>query len=222
MFIWAWGNLGNIARKVLSDYFGNFSLSIFRPCFSRHQASPKAHPKENPYGAPRPTESPNPPATKKELQKIRKPRLSPKVNVRSPKVKARSPKVKKSTLSIPKGIFEEFKVFEISCWVVTVTGVWRISNPFSILPKNIPPNYANNIEGSYGVALQQIYLNKGTFTNLYGIRAVTLMAYNPQPLCHMNRFYWGWDGLQYMEEVGFDPCVHTQSCWQSSTFPPLY
>ena len=46
----------------------------------------------NPYGAPRPTESQNPPATKK-IPKNRKPRLSPKVNARSPKVNILSPKV---------------------------------------------------------------------------------------------------------------------------------
>ena len=48
---------------------------------------------ENPYGAPRPTESENPPATKKENPKNPKTRLSPKVDARSPKVDARSPKV---------------------------------------------------------------------------------------------------------------------------------
>ena len=56
---------------------------------------------ENPYGPPRPTESQNPPATKKEIPKNpktpiipkSKPRLSPKVNARSPKVNARSLKV---------------------------------------------------------------------------------------------------------------------------------
>ena len=49
---------------------------------------------ENPLqGPPRPTESQNPPATKKKFQKNRKPRLSPKVNVLSPKVNVLSPKV---------------------------------------------------------------------------------------------------------------------------------
>ena len=48
---------------------------------------------ENPYGAPRPTESQNPPATKKEIPKNPKTPIIPKSNVRSPKVNARSPKV---------------------------------------------------------------------------------------------------------------------------------
>ena len=48
---------------------------------------------ENPYGAPWPTEPPNPQQQKKKFQKPRKPRLSPKANVRSPKVNVRSSKV---------------------------------------------------------------------------------------------------------------------------------
>ena len=71
----------------------------------------------DPYGAPRPTESENPPATKKKFQKTQKPRLSPKVNARSPKVNARSPKVNARSLKVNvkyfQGILEEFKVFEI-------------------------------------------------------------------------------------------------------------
>ena len=46
----------------------------------------------NPYRAPRPTETQNPPAAKKKIQKTRKPRLSPKINARSPKVNVLSPK----------------------------------------------------------------------------------------------------------------------------------
>ena len=45
------------------------------------------------YGAPRPTESGNPPATKKEIPKTPKTPIIPKVDARSPKVDARSPKV---------------------------------------------------------------------------------------------------------------------------------
>ena len=48
---------------------------------------------ENPYGAPRPTESQNPLATKKYIPKTPKAPIIPKVNVRSPKVNVRSPKV---------------------------------------------------------------------------------------------------------------------------------
>ena len=79
---------------------------------------------ENPYGAPRPTESPNPSATKK-IQKPRKPRNIPKSNVLSPKVNVLSRKV---NVKYFWGIFEEFNVFEISCWGVTVTGVSKIPN----------------------------------------------------------------------------------------------
>ena len=46
-----------------------------------------------PYGAPRPTESENPPATKKEIPKTPKTPIISKVDARSPKVDARSPKV---------------------------------------------------------------------------------------------------------------------------------
>ena len=60
-----------ICRGATAGRFGvRYDLAIF----------------ENPYGAPRPTESENPPATKKEIPKTRKPRLSPKINARSPKV----------------------------------------------------------------------------------------------------------------------------------------
>ena len=73
-----------------------------------------------PYGPPDPRSPKIPPATKKKkIQKTRKPRLSPKVNARSPKVNARSLKV---NVKYFQGIFEELKVFEISCWGVTVTG----------------------------------------------------------------------------------------------------
>ena len=86
----------------------------------------------NPYGAPRPTESQNPAAIKKKLKQNRKPRLSPKVNVLSPKVNVMSPKVNVLSPNVNvnyfQGIFEEFKVFEISCWGVMVTGVSKISN----------------------------------------------------------------------------------------------
>ena len=46
-----------------------------------------------PLWGPRLTESQNPPAAKKEVQKNPKTPLSPKVNVRSPNVNARSSKV---------------------------------------------------------------------------------------------------------------------------------
>ena len=67
----------NLALQFLMAFCGPQILDIF----------------ENPYGAPRPTESQNPQQQKKKFQKSRKPRLSPKVNVRSPKVNVRSPKV---------------------------------------------------------------------------------------------------------------------------------
>ena len=51
--------------------------------------------------------------------------MSPKVNVISPTLNVVSPKVNVKYFG---GIFEEFKVFEISCWGVTVTGVSKISN----------------------------------------------------------------------------------------------
>ena len=93
---------------------------------------------ENPTGPPDPR-SPKPPQQqKKKFQKTRKPRKSPKVDARSPKVDARSPKVDARSSKVdarsPKvnaryfsEIFEEFKVFGISCWGVTVTGVSKIS-----------------------------------------------------------------------------------------------
>ena len=79
-----------------------------------------------------PTGPKTPQQQKKKFPKNRKPRLSPKVNVRSPKVNVCSPKVNarspKVNVKYFLGIFEEFKVFEISCWGVTVTGVSKISN----------------------------------------------------------------------------------------------
>ena len=72
-----------------------------------------------------------PPATKKENPKNPKARLSPEVNARSPKVNARSPKVNARSLKVDvkyfQAVFEELKVFEVSCWGVTVTGVSKIS-----------------------------------------------------------------------------------------------
>ena len=80
---------------------------------------------------PDPQSPKTPQQQKKKFQKTRKPRLSPKVNARSPKVNARSPKVNvrspKVNVKYFLGIFEEFQVFEISCWGVTVTGVAKIS-----------------------------------------------------------------------------------------------
>ena len=66
---------------------------------------------ENPYEAPRPTESQNPLATKKETPQTPKtPVRSPKVNVRSPKVNAKySPKV---NVKYFEGICEDFKVLK--------------------------------------------------------------------------------------------------------------
>ena len=84
---------------------------------------------ETPTGPPDPRSPKTPQQQKKKFQKPRKPRLSPKVDARSPKVDARSPKVDARSPKVNvKGIFEEFKVFEISCWGVTVTGVSKISN----------------------------------------------------------------------------------------------
>ena len=71
---------------------------------------------ENPYAAPRPTDPQNPPSNKKQFQKpknLRESLISPKVNVISPKVNALSPKV---NVKYFKGIFEEFKIFEIFFW----------------------------------------------------------------------------------------------------------
>ena len=68
---------------------------------------------------------PKPPSNKKRNPKTRRPRLSPKVNVISPKVNVISTKVNVLSPEVNvkhfKGIFEEFKVLEISCWGVTVT-----------------------------------------------------------------------------------------------------
>ena len=50
--------------------------------------------------------------------------ISPKVNVVSPKVNVISPKVNVKYFS---EFFEEFKVFELSFWGVTVTGVSKRS-----------------------------------------------------------------------------------------------
>ena len=88
---------------------------------------------ENPYGAPRPTESQNPPATKRKNSKNPEdPELYPKVNVLSPKVKPRSPKV--NVKYFLGNFWKTFKVIEISCWGVTVTGVSKISNTKLLLP----------------------------------------------------------------------------------------
>ena len=88
---------------------------------------------ENPYGAPRPTESQTQPSNRKKYQKSENLRecpkaslITPKVDVISTKSKRYFPKSKgylrKSKLKYLKEILEEFKLFEISCWGVTVTG----------------------------------------------------------------------------------------------------
>ena len=51
---------------------------------------------ENPYGAPRPTESENPPATKKEIQKEPKTPIIPKSKRSFPKSKRSFPKSERS------------------------------------------------------------------------------------------------------------------------------
>ena len=86
-------------------------------------------------GPPDPQSRKTPPSNKKESPKIQKssripyfPKvdaISPKVNAISPKVNAISPK---PNVKYFKGIFEEFKVFEIFCWGVAVIGVSKISN----------------------------------------------------------------------------------------------
>ena len=68
------GNNYNTNRHLMRHLYG---LDIF----------------ENPYEAPDPRSHKTPQQQKKKFQKTRKPRLSPKVNVRSPKVNVRSPKV---------------------------------------------------------------------------------------------------------------------------------
>ena len=84
--------------------------------------------------------APKPPEQqKKKFQKpqnLRESLISPNVNVISPKVNAISPKVNamspKVDIKYFLGIFEEFKVFEIFCRGVTVTGVSKISNLFRL------------------------------------------------------------------------------------------
>ena len=81
---------------------------------------------ENPYGAPRPTESPNLPKQQKRYFR------NPKSSIISPRVNVISPKVNVKYFS---GILDEdFQVFEIFCWGFTVTGVSKIAYPKS--PKN--------------------------------------------------------------------------------------
>ena len=38
-----------------------------------------------------------------------------------------------------------------------------------------------------------------TFTDFYGLRTPTFMAYKPRLLRHMSRFYWGRGRLKYSE-----------------------
>ena len=61
---------------------------------------------------PDPQSPQTPPATKKKISK-------PKIFENLPKSNRTSPQV---NVKYFEGIFEEFKVFEISCWRVTVTG----------------------------------------------------------------------------------------------------
>ena len=95
---------------------------------------------ENPYGA-LTHRVPKPPSNKKYISKTLNLQESPEVNVISPKANVISPKANvispKVNVIFPKvnfispkvnvkyflGIFEEFKIFEIFCLGVTVTGV---------------------------------------------------------------------------------------------------
>ena len=83
-------------------------------------------------GPPRPTEPQNPPSNKKrnsENPKTFEKPLFTKSKRSFRKSKRSSPKV---SFKYFWGIFEEFKVFEISCWGVTVTGVSKRSNSYPL------------------------------------------------------------------------------------------
>ena len=90
---------------------------------------------ETPFPAPRPTEPQNPPATQKEIPKTPKTPVIPKSKHYFPKSKRSCPKsnVLSPNVNVKyiKGIFEECKVVEISCWEVRVTGVSKISNLYA-------------------------------------------------------------------------------------------
>ena len=67
---------------------------------------------------------PKPPRNKKEIQKTPKTPLVPKSKRYFPKSKRYFPKAKRYfPVKYFMGIFEAFKVFEIFCWGVTLTGV---------------------------------------------------------------------------------------------------
>ena len=82
----------------------------------------------NPSGAPRPTESQTP---QQQKEKFQKPRLSPKVNVRSPKVNVRFPKVNARSPKVTLSTFREFlknlKFLKFPVGGVTVTAVPKIA-----------------------------------------------------------------------------------------------
>ena len=110
-------NYTSKGQELHQNIFGDQEVRYFR----KPLRGPPTH------GAPKP-----PSNKKRKFQKTRKPRLSPKIKVCSPKVNACSQKVNvlspKVNVKYFKGIFEEFNVFEMSCWGVTVTGVSKISS----------------------------------------------------------------------------------------------
>ena len=111
-----------LEKKLLSEtssacndfrYYGLFPIHInFLECFYIRYF-------RNPYGAPRPSVTPNPTSNKKNSKTLKSSRI--------PQSKHYFPKSQKYTFSLL-GNFGRIWDFEISCWGVTVTGVSKYLN----------------------------------------------------------------------------------------------
>ena len=67
-------------------------------------------------------------------------------------------------------------------------------------------------EGSYGVKIGDFHREYGAWTDFYGIRTPTFMAYKPRLSYHMSRFYWVGGGLQYIDHLHIPARCYCSPC----------